>query len=123
MTNAVAYLFFDGNCREAATFYSKCLGAELFLARTAIVLSIIGATWFLGGTERLRVLAFPLFLLFFMVPIPAIIYNQITFPLQLLASRSAEWALMMIGIPVLLWTADQLGAVESTRLNASMEET
>jgi exosortase len=77
------------------------LGAELFLARTAIVFSIIGAVWFLGGTERLRVLAFPLFLLFFMVPIPAIIYNQITFPLQLLASRSAEWALMFIGIPVL----------------------
>ena len=77
------------------------LGAELFLARTAIVLSIIGAIWFLGGTERLRVMAFPLFLLFFMVPIPAIIYSQITFPLQLLASRLAEWALMFIGIPVL----------------------
>jgi exosortase len=77
------------------------LGAELFLARIAIVFSIIGSVWFLGGTERLRVMAFPLFLLFFMVPIPAIIYNQITFPLQLLASRLAEWALMTIGIPVL----------------------
>src|SRR5579859_5529152 len=39
------------------------LGAELFLARTAIVLSIIGAVLFLGGTQRLRVMAFPLFLL------------------------------------------------------------
>jgi len=77
------------------------LGAELFLARTAIVFSIIGAVLFLGGTKRLRVMAFPLFLLFFMVPIPAILYNQITFPLQLLASRTAEWALMLIGIPVL----------------------
>ncbi len=77
------------------------LGAELFLARTALVFSIIGAVWFLGGTRRLRIMAFPLFLLFFMVPIPAVIYNQITFPLQLLASRSAEWALMQIGIPVL----------------------
>jgi exosortase len=77
------------------------LGAELFLARTAIVLSIIGAVLFLGGTKRLRIMGFPLFLLFFMIPIPAIIYNQITFPLQLLASRSAEWALMAIGIPVL----------------------
>jgi exosortase len=46
-------------------------------------------------------MAFPLFLLFFMLPIPAIIYNQITFPLQLLASRLAEWSLMFIGIPVL----------------------
>jgi exosortase len=77
------------------------LGAELFLARTALVLSIIGAVWFLGGVKRLRVMAFPLFLLFFMVPIPAILYNQVTFPLQLLASRMAEWALMLIGIPVL----------------------
>jgi exosortase len=77
------------------------LGAELFLARTAIVISIIGTVLFLGGPNRLRVMAFPLFLLFFMVPIPAIIYNQITFPLQLLATRVAEWALMTIGIPVL----------------------
>jgi exosortase len=77
------------------------LGAELFLARTAIVLSIIGAVLFLGGTKRSRVMAFPLFLLFFMIPIPAILYNQITFPLQLIASRVAEWALMTIGIPVL----------------------
>ena|SRR5579872_3526654 len=77
------------------------LGAELFLARTAIVLSIIGAVLFLGGTKRLTVMAFPLFLLFFMVPIPAILYNAITFPLQLLATRVAEWALMVVGIPVL----------------------
>jgi exosortase len=77
------------------------LGAELFLARTALVFSIIGAVCFLGGAKRLRVMAFPLFLLFFMVPIPAIVYNQITFPLQLLASRSAEWALMLLGTPVL----------------------
>ncbi len=54
------------------------LGAELFLARTAIVLSIIGAVLFLGGTKRARVMAFPLFLLFFMIPIPAILYNQIS---------------------------------------------
>lgn len=77
------------------------LGAELFLARTASVISVIGAVLFLGGTRYLRTLAFPLFLLFFMVPIPAIIYNKITFPLQLLASRAAESALMLVGIPVL----------------------
>src|SRR5258708_37939557 len=61
------------------------LGAELFLARTAIVFSIIGSVWFLGGTERLRVMAFPMFLLFFMVPNPAIILHQIMFPLQLVS--------------------------------------
>jgi PhnB protein len=29
MTQINAYLHFDGNCREAMTFYSQCLGAEL----------------------------------------------------------------------------------------------
>lgn len=77
------------------------LGAELFLQRTAFVLAVIGSVWFLTGTAYLRALWFPLLLLFFMVPLPAIIYNQITFPLQLLASRVAETTLMLIGIPVL----------------------
>jgi exosortase len=76
------------------------LGAELFLARTAFVESVIGVTLFLGGMHALRVLAFPLFLLFFMVPIPAVLYNQITFPLQLFASQVAEVSLNLLGIPV-----------------------
>jgi len=77
------------------------LGAELFLARTAFVISLIGIILFLAGTDHVKILAFPLFLLFFMIPIPAIVYNQITFPLQLLASRVAETALTLLGIPVL----------------------
>jgi exosortase len=36
-----------------------------------------------------------------MIPIPAVIYNQITFPLQLFASQVAEHSLGMVGIPVL----------------------
>jgi exosortase len=85
----------------AMQLYLATLGAELFLARTAFVISLIGIVFTLGGKPLLRVLAFPLFLLFFMVPIPAIIYNQITFPLQLLASRAAEGALAVFGVPVL----------------------
>ncbi|MDP2996402.1 MAG: exosortase [Bryobacterales bacterium] len=76
------------------------LGAELFLARTALLFTIAGAILLAGGTGRLRALLFPLFLLVFMVPIPTIIYTQITFPLQLLASRAAELALTLIGVPV-----------------------
>jgi exosortase len=77
------------------------LGAELFLARTAFIVSLVGMVLVLGGTRGLRILAFPLFLLCFMVPIPAIIYNQITFPMQLFASRVAEAVLTLLGIPVL----------------------
>src|SRR5262249_34991640 len=77
------------------------LGAELFVSRTAFLLSVFGCVLFLGGTRAVRILAFPLFLLLFMVPIPAIIYGRITLPLQILASRVAEFALNGIGIPVL----------------------
>lgn len=80
--------------------YIATLGAELFLARTSFVISIIGAVLLLGGTRYLRIFSFPLFLLFFMVPIPAVIYNQITFPLQLFASRVAENAIDLLQIPV-----------------------
>ena len=76
------------------------LGAELFLARTALLFTIAGAILLTGGTRVFRALLFPLFLLVFMVPIPAVIYTQITFPLQLLASRAAELALTLIGVPV-----------------------
>jgi exosortase len=77
------------------------LGVEMFLARTSLVIVLIGAVWLLGGDLMLKKLAFPLFLLFFMVPIDAVIYNQITFPLQLLASRLADNALTLMAIPVL----------------------
>jgi exosortase len=49
----------------------------------------------------LRALSFPLAFLIFMIPIPVIIYNQITFPLQLIASRLATFWLEMVRVPVL----------------------
>ncbi len=85
----------------AFQLYIGTLGAEIFISRTSLVISIIGAVLLLGGTQYLRTFAFPLFLLFFMVPIPAIIYNQITFPLQLLASRVAEDSISLLQIPVI----------------------
>jgi exosortase len=84
----------------AFQLYIGTLGAELFLARTSFVITLIGVVLFLGGTEYLKKFAFPLFLLFLMVPIPAIIYNKITFPLQLIATQAAESALTFMNIPV-----------------------
>jgi exosortase len=85
----------------AFQLFVATLGAELFLARTAFIISLVGVVLMMGGTRSLRILAFPLFLLCFMVPIPAIIYNQITFPMQLFASQVADSALSLFGIPVL----------------------
>jgi len=77
------------------------LGAQIFIARTAFLVSLVGAILFLGGMRTVKILAFPLFLLVFMFPIPAIIYARITLPLQLFASRVAETILSLFGIPVL----------------------
>ena len=81
--------------------YVATLGAEIFLSRTAMVVTIIGMVLTLGGVRYVHKLAFPLLLLFFMIPIPAIIYNKITFPLQFLASGLANTALDLMSIPVL----------------------
>lgn len=85
----------------ALQLLAATLGVELFLARTAFIVSLAGVVMTLGGFRLVRDLAFPLFLLVFMIPLPAIIYNQVTFPLQLLASQIAEQVLMLVGIPVL----------------------
>jgi exosortase len=82
-------------------YYIGTLGAEFFLTRLALLEALIGVLITLGGFGVVKALAFPLGLLFFMIPIPAIIYNRITFPLQLFASAVAENVLMLVGIPVL----------------------
>ena len=84
----------------AAQLMIGTLGAEVFTTRVAFIISVIGVVLLLGGAVFVKMLAFPLFLLFFMVPIPAIIYNSITFPLQILASQLAAEALWLMGIPV-----------------------
>ena len=76
-------------------------GSELFLSRIALLPVIAGIVLFLFGWNHLRVLAFPIAFLFLMIPIPAIIFNQIAFPLQMVASRVGEWAISAVGIPVL----------------------
>ena len=77
------------------------LGAELFLTRLSIIVVTAGATLFLFGWRICGVLAFPLLFLLLMIPIPALIFNQIAFPLQLLASRAGETTLSALNIPVL----------------------
>jgi exosortase len=53
------------------------------------------------GWNLFRALLFPWAFLLLMIPIPAIVFNQITFPLQLLASKVASTTLPWMGVPVL----------------------
>lgn len=77
------------------------LGAELFTSRVSLLVLIAGMILFLSGWQMLRLVSFPLGYLIWMIPIPAIIYNQITFPLQLIASRLASSWLEFFHVPVL----------------------
>lgn len=76
-------------------------GAELFLSRVSLIILIAGMMVLFLGWQMLRAVLFPLFLLILMIPIPAIVFSQITFPLQILASKLAAWSLPVFGVPVL----------------------
>ena len=76
-------------------------GSELFLSRVALLPVIAGILVFLYGWQHFKILFFPLAFLLLMIPIPQIIFNQIAFPLQLLASKLGEATISMVGIPVL----------------------
>ena len=77
------------------------LGAELFLARSSLLIVLAGLIVLFYGWIFFRALLFPWAFLFLMVPIPAILFNQITFPLQLLASRVSAAILPFFGVPIL----------------------
>ena len=76
-------------------------GAELFLSRLSLVMLLGGIVWTLCGRAMLREVRFAILVLLLAIPIPAVLFNQITFPLQLLASRMASSLLPLFGVPVL----------------------
>jgi exosortase len=77
------------------------LGAELFLSRSSFVLLTAGLIIYFSGWQLFRAVLFPWLFLFLMVPIPSIVFNQITFPLQFFASKVAADTLRVVGVPVL----------------------
>lgn len=77
------------------------LGALSFLSRGAFLVAAVGVVWTIAGTAVMRTLVFPAFLLLFMIRIPLYVYQQITLPLQMLATQVATMGLEILGIPVL----------------------
>ncbi len=92
----LAIVVFGGLLSVVAT-----LGVELFTARLSFVIALVGTVLFLCGTQWIKILSFPLALLLFMIPIPAIVYSALTLRLQMLASQLGEILITAMGIPVL----------------------
>jgi exosortase len=76
-------------------------GAELYTQRMSLVLLLAGTVAYFWGGQLLRLVLVPISLLILSIPIPAIVFNKIAFPLQLFASRCAVWSMSLLGIPVL----------------------
>src|SRR5262245_39824661 len=76
------------------------LGADIFLTRVSFVIVLSGALWFLSGARASRLLAAPLVFLLIAIPLPALVVNAITLPLQFIASHIAESALALASVPV-----------------------
>ncbi len=77
------------------------LATEYFIMRVSFLLVVGGIILFLFGISFFKAFLFPLGYLIFMIPIPSIFLDRITFPLQLLASKVAAGSLELMGIPVL----------------------
>jgi len=96
-------MFWGGAAVVCALFalWAGVAGAELYTQRLSLILILAGIIVYFWGFKLLEWLLVPLGLLFLAMPIPAIIFNKIAFPLQLFASRCAVWSMSLLGIPVL----------------------
>ncbi|MES9950271.1 MAG: VPLPA-CTERM-specific exosortase XrtD [Candidatus Thiodiazotropha sp.] len=72
------------------------------LVQYALILTVIGLAYSLLGWQALKIIAGPLFLLFFIVPLPPFIYNSLSGKLQLVSSQLGVEVIRWFGISVFL---------------------
>ncbi|SDT96679.1 exosortase/archaeosortase family protein [Desulfobacula phenolica] len=76
------------------------VGAELFLMRFSMIITLTGIIIYYFGFKMFRKVMIPLAYLILMIPIPALIWNKIAFPLQLFSANIASQTITLLGIPV-----------------------
>ena len=73
----------------------------VFLTRISIVTAIAGTVLLLFGWSRLRTVIFPLAILLLMIPLPAVVFDQLESPLQIATSIFSEALIRAADIPVI----------------------
>jgi exosortase len=87
-------------CLSVILYILSFAGAVTVVSRAMIVFSLIGLVLFNFGPAIFSIIRFPLFYLFFMIPVPVSIYGIVAFPLQLFATKVSELLMHVVSIPV-----------------------
>ena len=77
------------------------IGAEFFTMRFSMIPVILGIVYYLCGREMVKSILLPVGFLVCMIPIPAIVFNIVAFPLKLLAANIATNIIQFVNIPVI----------------------
>lgn len=75
-------------------------GTEYFTMRSSMIVLLSGGVLFIYGVEVFKELRLPLGYLFFMVPVPYILYNAVAFSLKMFVSWLSVNVLQGIGLAV-----------------------
>jgi len=76
------------------------VGSELFLMRFSMIITLSGIIIYYFGFKMFWKVLVPVAYLLLMIPIPAILWNKIAFPLQLFSANISSHTINLLGIPV-----------------------
>lgn len=76
------------------------IGSITFIELGSIIPVVAGLVLIFKGWRALKIIAFPLFFLIFLLPFPDSIIGAITSPMKLAVSWASEWTLYELGYPV-----------------------
>ena len=85
-----------------ALFFLGAVATTHTLSQYGLVVTILGIALALLGWQAFKIVAVPLALLFFMVPLPPFIYNTLSTKLQLISSEIGVAVIRLFGISVYL---------------------
>jgi len=77
------------------------LATEYFTMRSSLVVTLAGMTLFFFGKRLFRLMLLPLGYLFFMIPLPYIVYDSVAFPLKLFVTKASIAFLKLAGVVVM----------------------
>lgn len=83
-------------------FFVGAVATTHTVSQYAMLLVVLGMTQAIIGWRAFRIVAVPLILLFFMVPLPPFIYNTLSTKLQLISSEIGVSIIRLFGISVYL---------------------